>query len=239
MSTISTHLVIFSLLFGGTGATILAAQSSLPNQPLYGLKLASADVRADLPTGNRTQLDLAMDFADLRLQEALQLAAEGKPIPATLWELMENHLNLGLYTATGLNDEQLHQQLLQMQSRLETAMQRSAQLKSDSRYGNANDHIQAILQSKYQLVSNGLMDPTAFRQYMQSDQRHSGWQQSAPARPAPSSSSTRQPKVIPNQTHNNPSQNGHCQNCGQWNGSGSSGQRGGGSGGHNGGGWHH
>ncbi len=44
MSTIATLLAIFTMLFGGTGATVYAAQGSLPDQALYGIKLATENV---------------------------------------------------------------------------------------------------------------------------------------------------------------------------------------------------
>lgn len=187
---LSTLLVFFMLVFGGTGATVLAAQSSLPDQPLYGVKLASETVRAGIPASSQSRVDLAMDFADLRLQEALQLASEGKPIPATVWERMDNFVTLGLSTAAGLDDEQLAQQLTQIQSRLQTELAQLSQLKADSRYSDTAASVWAALLTRQQLVTIGLSDPAAFREYMQSDQNHSRWQLDPTASPTPASTAT-------------------------------------------------
>ncbi len=193
IAIVSTLITIVMLVFGGTGAAIFAAQSSLPDQPLYSVKLAGEDVRASLPTTGQTRVGLAMDFADLRLQEALQLAAEGKPIPATVWERMDNHLNLGLDSVAGLDDEQLAQQLLQVQARMQTELEKLGQLQADSRYSSAVEKIQANLQARLQLVTIGLSDPAAFRLYMHSDQHHSGWQTDPTALPTLTSTATDQP----------------------------------------------
>ncbi len=187
----STIFMIVALIFGGTQVAV--AQSSMPDDALYPVKLASEDVRASLPSTNQARVDLAMDFADLRLQEALQLALEGKPIPATVWEHMDSHLDLGLNTAAGLNDDQLAKQLLQMQSRMQAELDKLAQLKADSRYGSAIESAQAALLTRMQLITIGMADPAAFREYMQADQRHSHWQLDPTATDQPTSTATAQP----------------------------------------------
>lgn len=180
MSTISTLLVIFTLLFGGTGATVYAAQDSLPNQPLYIVKLASEDVRAGLTANNQTRLDLMMDFVDLRMQEALQLAAQGKAVPGTVWERMDNHYETALHMTAGLDDEQLRQQLVQIQARIAIDLAKLNQLSSDSRYRDEVARVQVTLLNDLQLVLLGLTDPFAYRHFMGSDQYPHGWQRSTP-----------------------------------------------------------
>ncbi len=166
-------IAIFMLIvFAGTGVTVYAAQSSLPDQPLYSVKLASEDIRSNLPASSQTRVDLAMDFADVRLQEALQLAAQGKPIPNALWERMENHIDFGLLTAAGMDDQQLLQQLLTIQSRLQLELDHVSVLGTDSRYSDTVEGIRAALLTRLQLVTIGLNDPAAFRQYLQMDQNH-------------------------------------------------------------------
>ncbi len=193
IAIVSTLITIVMLMFGGTGAAIFASQSSLPDQPLYSVKLAGEDVRASLPATGQTRVGLAMDFADLRLQEALQLAAEGKPIPATVWERMDNHLSLGLNTAAGMDDEQLAQQLLQIQARMQAELEKLGQLQADSRYSRAVEKIQVDLQINLQLVAIGLNDPAAFRLYMHSGQHHTDWQVDPTASPIATSTATNQP----------------------------------------------
>jgi hypothetical protein len=45
MVIITSIIVVLSLLFGGTGAVVVAAQGSLPGEGLYTLKLATEDVQ--------------------------------------------------------------------------------------------------------------------------------------------------------------------------------------------------
>ncbi len=201
LSVLAILLVIFMLMLGGTGIIVYAAQSSLPGQPLYGIKLASEDARISLPASRQTRIGLVMDLADLRLQEALQLAARGKPIPGTVWVRMENHIDLGLNTAASLNDKQLALQLFKIQSRMNSELGKLALLKADSRYSSAIKSAWSALLARQQLVTMGLIDPAAFRKYVQSGKPHSGWPPATTAVPSPTSTVTPKPtRPIPTKT---------------------------------------
>ncbi len=218
MSLISTLLLIGAMLFGGTGATVYAAQGSLPEQPLYGVKLATEDVRAGLTTNSQSRTGLMLDFAHLRLQEALQLAAQGKAVPASVWQRMAGQYDVALLTAASLDDAQLRQELLQMQARLIGDHDELAQLAGDPRYAAGVAQVQARLQNDLQLIAMGFSDPSGFHQYMWSHNYQNGWQM-----PLPTGSATPWPTIWPTTTpwptmtpwsptqapHNN--QNNNCQ----------------------------
>lgn len=251
MTTISTLFLIFALLFGGTGATVYVAQDSLPDQTLYSVKLASEDARIGLTTSDQNRLELVLNFADNRLDEALQLAADGKTIPGTVWERLEAQFDLALHTAAGLDDAQFHQQMLQIQSRIAANLYKLGQLSDDSRYSDAAAKAQAALQTDLQLIALGLQDPAAFRQWMGADQHPQNWQMTPPVGSVtpPSTLQTPTPGWQPTDDHNwytmtpwphstdQPQwHDDDCRDCGRWNGSGSGGQNGGqGGGGHDGG----
>lgn len=251
MATISTLFLIFTLLFGGTGATVYAAQGSLPDQALYSVKLASEDVRVGLATSDQNRLELALNFADNRLDEALQLAAEGKTIPGTVWERLEAQSDLALHTAAGLDDAQFHQQMLQIQSRIVANHYDLGQLSSDSRYSDAAAQAQTALKNDLQLIALGLQDPAAFRQWMGEDQHHQNWQMTPPAASATSLPTLQTPTpgwqptddhgwfTMTPRPHSAAQPQWHdndCHDCGRWNGSDSGGQNGAqGGGGHDGG----
>lgn len=250
MATISTLFLIFALLFGGTGATVYSAQGSLPDQALYSVKLASEDIRVGLATSDQNRLDLALNFADNRVDEALQLAAEGKTIPGTVWERLEAQFDLALHTAAGLDDAQFHQQMLQIQSRLAANHYRLGQLSGDSRYSDMVAGVQAALQNDLQLIALGLQDPAAFRQWMGADQHHQNWQMTPPSgsvTPLPTLQ-TATPGWQPTDDHgwytmtpwpqstDQPQwHDDDCRDCGRWNGSRPGGQNGGQGGGGSGG----
>ncbi len=236
MTTIATLLAIFTMLFGGTGATVYAAQGSLPDQPLYGVKLATEDVRADLTTNSQNRMALMMNFADLRMREASQLAAQGKAIPASVWQRMAEQYDLALLTAAGLDDAQLYEALPVMQARMLANRNQLMQFGGNSRYSGDVARLQAILQSDLQVMGMGMSDPSGFRQTMWSGNYRNGWQMPRPAgsaTPLPTISPTTTPWQTvtpwsPTQAPRNNNRNNNCQwdcCCGQHDG------------GHHGGGW--
>jgi hypothetical protein len=234
MATISTLFLIFAILFGGTGATVYAAQGSLPDQALYSVKLASEDVRAGLATSDQNRLELALNFADNRLDEALQLAAEGKTIPGSVWERLEAQVDLALHAAAELDDVQFHQQMLQIQSKIAANLYNLGQFSGDNRYSDAAVKAQAALQNDLQLIALGLQDPAAFRQWMGADQHHQNWQMTPPASSVTPLPTLQTPTLgwqptddhgwyatpWPNSTNQPQWHDNDCHDCGRWNGSG-------------------
>lgn len=184
MTTISTLLVIFTLLFGGTGATVFASQSSLPDQPLYAVKLASEDVRTGLATNNQTRLDLATSLADTRLDEILQLAAQGKNVPLSVWDRLAAQYDLALSTAALSDDAQLNRDLLQIQARIAVNLEKLSGLSANSQYNGAAIQTLTALQNDLQLIGAGLQDPAAFRQRMGAGPHNQGWQLTPSVPPA-------------------------------------------------------
>ncbi|HLO28779.1 MAG TPA: DUF5667 domain-containing protein [Anaerolineales bacterium] len=221
MATISTLLVIFTLLFGGTGATVYAAQGSLPGQPLYVVKLASEDVRAGLAPNNQIRQELMMNFADMRLEEALQLAAKGKGIPGTVWDRMDSQFDSALHAAVGPDDEHMRQQLVQIQVRIAIDFAKLTKLSNDRRYSGDIVKVQVTLLNVLQLVSLGLTDPPAFRQHMGSDQYPRDWQAATPTAsitPLPTISASMTPAPgnatqMPNNNRNDQWHDNHHDGC--------------------------
>ncbi len=212
MTTIATLLAIFTMLFGGTWATVYAAQGSLPDQPFYGVKLATEDVRAGLTTNSQSRAGLMLDFAHLRLQEALQLAAQGKAVPVSVWQRMTGQYDDALLAAASMDDTQLRQRLLQMQARLIGDDDELAQLAGDPRYAAGAAQVQATLQNDLQLIAMGFSDPSGFRQYTWSGNSRNGWQM-----PLPTGSATPWPTIWPTMTPWSPTQAPHNnQNNCQW-----------------------
>ena len=77
-SVITTLILVFGVLFGGSGITLAAAQSSLPDQPLYGLKLWTEQVQYSLAGEDvESQMQLSMQFANRRMEEISAMLTNG------------------------------------------------------------------------------------------------------------------------------------------------------------------
>ena len=84
-------LLIFGLVFGSVG-TVYAAQDSLPNDPLYSIKLAGENLRLAFTPDTEDRISLLTSYADRRLQEATALDAQGQPLPNELATMMDAYI---------------------------------------------------------------------------------------------------------------------------------------------------
>ena len=86
-------IVALATLLGGAGAgTVYAAQTALPDDALYDVKVWSEDVRLDLAQSPEEDLALHLDFADRRIEEMFALLDEGKPLDVELKLELIQHL---------------------------------------------------------------------------------------------------------------------------------------------------
>lgn len=68
---------VIVILLAGSG-TVAAASNSLPDEPLYTVKLATEDVRLTLTTSELGKAKLYAEFADRRVNEIIKMAEKGK-----------------------------------------------------------------------------------------------------------------------------------------------------------------
>src|SRR5207247_8813599 len=81
---VAITLAVLLALFGATGGTVLAAQNSLPDSPLYRVKLATEDVRLWFVFDDVHQAEILIDQSNERMEEILQLNGQDKPAPSML-----------------------------------------------------------------------------------------------------------------------------------------------------------
>jgi hypothetical protein len=119
MSVLTTLMLIVALVFGGSGAAYAAAQPSLPDQPLYGLKLAGEDLQMQLTANVQNRLELALKFSQRRVDEMEKMADAGKDIPASVQARWQQQVQEAVHLATNMPEEggrtramlQVHEQL--------------------------------------------------------------------------------------------------------------------------------
>lgn len=167
MSTLLTVLLAISLVFGGSTATVYAAQDSAPNEFLYPVKTFTEDVTLELTQSPETKLDLALNYALRRIDEINDLKEAGIMPPDAVFSRMENQINLALQQAVLLESGESIQALLHIRNMLQTKEQLIDQ--------QSNDPIllrtRAILQERIQLVESGIADPDGFY-----NEFRSGWE---------------------------------------------------------------
>jgi len=165
MNMIISLLVVAGLLFGG-GATVNAAMNDLPGEPLYALKVWSEDVSLQLQNDRGTKVDDLMVMAQTRIQEMVQLTDEGQPIPDSVRQRLEQHLQDALQICASMDDPTLDQTLLQVRDRLQ---QQDRDLDRLQLHTQKQDTLQLLtqtrtmLQERLQLVDDGLLNHEMFR----------------------------------------------------------------------------
>jgi len=75
---VAVTAIVLVLLLGGTG-TVAAAGGSMPDEPLYPVKLATEQVRLVFTTSALGKAELYAKLADRRVLEIVRMADESKP----------------------------------------------------------------------------------------------------------------------------------------------------------------
>jgi hypothetical protein len=175
LNALTTLLVVLSLALGGGGATVAYAQSSLPDQALYGFKLMSEEIRQNITTDPQTEWQLALELAGRRLEEIQILTQTDKVPNQTLANRYQNQIEQSIRFAANLPDEQVARALEQIRTELQTQQEILAQARLHANM-NAESVLlssQQMLQQRINWVDDGLQDPILLRDRLQQrDQQH-------------------------------------------------------------------
>ena len=167
MNALVSLLLAGALILGG-GATAVAAQDDLPNQPLYPVKLMTENAKMALTGDPQDQANLLMNMAQARVEEMAGLAEQGEPVPAQVQERLQQQLQQALMLAAGMEDDGLTQTLLQLRERVRTQERIMTQLQKNANAETepALTQTRLMLQNCLQQVDEGLADPQSFRYRM-------------------------------------------------------------------------
>jgi hypothetical protein len=167
MSTLLAIVVVFTMLFGGAGATVYAAQDSDPSQPLYRVKLASEDVQFGLAFQNRTRIELSLQFANRRIEEIINLLASNENIPEALANRWEFHVQ----EAFRLAAQQAEAEFEPAMSRIQRQLQHQEQLLSQLHHSHQAEPVVVRIRSRLRIglenIEAGLEDPLQYRLRLQ------------------------------------------------------------------------
>lgn len=176
MNALIAVVLAIAVFFGGTGATVYAAQDSLPDQNLYPVKLWSEDSLLSLTDSPLTRLNYILDFSDRRIAELAGLLSNGSPIPERVMTRLQDELEQVLELAASLDDPQMAQELEQIRLRAEAQLQTVTALISGAPDSSRPALVEARLriQEQLQLAAMGQADPQGFRLQVRQRQRNRG-----------------------------------------------------------------
>lgn len=166
-------LLLLVVLIGGTGATIYAAQDSLPQAPLYPVKVLSEDAYLALTLEPENKVDLLLVLADRRVDEMTQLYIHNLIPPESVTNRLDGELDEALVIISGMPDTSLKSSL----GRVEMAIQRHREQLAGI-LGNVADpakptlqRVEGMLQERAGIVQQGRVDSSSFRQNIKKGKR--------------------------------------------------------------------
>jgi DNA polymerase III gamma/tau subunit len=180
VTTLISIIVSLTLLIGGAGATVYAAQDSLPNELLYPIKTASEDAQFQWLQTEAQQLQLALEFANRRLEEMARLGQDGQPVPEEIAQRYQSQMMYAFQLAAGMQDEDREQAMAQIRTALQTQEQAMTQLQQNAPEGlePLMAQVQEMLQAHNRLCDLEEQEPLQFeaqiRQQLKTNQPEDG-----------------------------------------------------------------
>lgn len=162
---LTTIFVIITLLLGGSGISIAAAQSTLPGELLYPLKLVSEDIQYNLSNSDDTRVELALKFANRRYVEIQQLLEAGLMPPDPVIVRWQNQLLSAMQKA--LHSEDQITQLIKVKDELQLQSQKMNQLKFRESFEPLVHQFQQQMKYQIGLVEAGINDPEKLNKELQ------------------------------------------------------------------------
>ncbi len=172
-SVISTIILVLGVLFGGSGITLAAAQTSMPDQPLYGLKLWTEQVQFSLAGEDvESQMQLSMQFARRRMEEISAMLTNGntsdQAVLARLQYRYQAQIENTMRLAAGLpNEEEVLVALDETKDEIGIHIRKLDQDRIQGRTGVPEHavlaNIQAMLQERLQWLEAGIAEPNQLR----------------------------------------------------------------------------
>lgn len=165
-SILTAIVVTVTILFGGAGATVYAAQDSLPTEPLYSVKLFTEDLRVDLASQPQARMNVLLDLADRRVNEIAALLSKGEPVPEAVMNRLLFQMEAAYQIAAGLDQDGQVQAMtmIQLRARNQERILNMVQPVSPGQGAMTKEQIQAMLREQIRKAENGLVDPTQLQQ---------------------------------------------------------------------------
>jgi hypothetical protein len=158
-------ILIVTLVLGPTGGAAAMAANSLPDTPLYPVRLAMEQARLSVTSDPAEQAALHMTRAQVRVQEMIRLALAGEVPNEAIQLRLRQHLHQALQLAAGLPDDEMADVLTQTQQMLQNQVQEleEAQMRAGEPAQEPLGQALGLLQQTRAHVRAGLQDPQTFR----------------------------------------------------------------------------
>jgi len=154
-------IMALGLLLGGSGVTAAAAQNSMPDDALYSVKLISERVRMQLANDPTEKYQLALQYANRRIEEAGYILGQGEAPNDALMMRLQEQVQQCLKLALGLPETEVEPALIQLQLQLQQQLRLMQQLnlQENGNLAQVRLRIQEQLRLDLEMTNLGLSDP--------------------------------------------------------------------------------
>lgn len=159
-ATLASIVLVLALMFGGSGATVLAAQTSLPDQPLYRIKTFSEDIALRYSQEENQRLQMELEYTNRRVDEMVAMSEMGVEPPETVLERLEKHLDQVVALAARAEEAEMTRILSQIRDRLR---QQIRSLDEAQEVGQLMTRTMEAVQIRLRWAELGLNEPAAFQ----------------------------------------------------------------------------
>lgn len=163
MTSVMGILLAIVVAFGGLGTAAVAAQDSLPTEPLYAVKQLTEELRYGLTIDQDEKANLLLEFLDERVREMEGLFEEGKAIPQQTALRLETHLQLALQVAAELDDDGMIRTLTRLRQITHSHLLTMEQLRQLSPEDESLQLATRAMIQANRAAEDGLEDPVTFR----------------------------------------------------------------------------
>ena len=184
LTTFISILLAFTALLG-SGVTVVAAQSSQPNDWLYPVKTLSEDTFYQLVPGDQNHYNLSLIYADRRMAEIQTTFENGEIPPQAVIERLHTHLQTAFeLSVKDMDDAEnlLEQIRLRLEEQLRTQLQTT---QMDPVGETIRLQIRNMLQERINWATAGAEQVALLRQQTQNQQQTQTQQQNQSGLPTP------------------------------------------------------
>lgn len=157
LSTFASIMIALSLLLGGSGVTVAAAQASQPGDLLYNIKLLSENTLMDLTANPDSQLNLALDLVDRRANEIQELLIAGEIPTEETQTRYRDQIEQAIILALNLPEDKVVPAFEKIQTRLQSQIEMLSQTRTNGSENAiaAMTQTREMVQERLQILENG------------------------------------------------------------------------------------
>ena len=163
LGAVPTTLMVLGLLFGGSGVSVVAAQSANPQDLLYPVKIKSEDLVYSLKPGPLAVFEYCLQLTDRRVSEIVYTAEAKKSLPSVTGDRLLAHIDEAVLNTSKMSDKDMLTSLTELQDQLKNKLQTMEMLQADEHSMNAIKEVLALIQARISTISRNSGDIKQFR----------------------------------------------------------------------------